>query len=136
MAENDAGERKKRRVRNPETIRERAIKAQEEAAKPGRSEVLRKRTGAVTSRPAKFLVKIFSVPPLRWLAKLVRFIGRFIVPKYFRSSWRELRLVTWPDRTKTRQLTFAVLIFAVAFGALVSVVDYGLDKLFREVLLK
>lgn len=62
-------------------------------------------------------------------------VGRVLIPKYFRESWRELKEVTWPDRKQTAKLTFAVIVFAVAFGAAIAVVDYGLDKLFRQLLL-
>lgn len=62
--------------------------------------------------------------------------GRFLVPKYFRNSWAELREVSWPDRHQTARLTFAVIAFATVFGIAIAIVDYGLDKLFRELLLK
>lgn len=75
---------------------------------------------------------------LRWFFRLrgVRLIGRIIGFSYLRSSWQELKLVTWPTRREGRRLTTAVIIFAVIFGALIAGVDYGLDKLFRQVLLK
>ncbi|HUD05548.1 MAG TPA: preprotein translocase subunit SecE [Candidatus Saccharimonadales bacterium] len=63
-------------------------------------------------------------------------IGRFIVPKYFKESFRELKNITWPTRHTSRQLTFAVIIFSVIFAFLVSVVDYGLGKVFKRVFLK
>jgi len=63
-------------------------------------------------------------------------IGRFLTPKYFSNSWKELRQVSWPDRRQTAKLTFAVIIFAIVFGIIIAIVDYGLDKLFREILLK
>jgi preprotein translocase subunit SecE len=63
-------------------------------------------------------------------------IGRFLLPKYFRNSWQELRKVSWPDRRQTARLTFAVIAFATVFGVAIAIVDYGLDKLFRELLLK
>jgi len=63
-------------------------------------------------------------------------IGRFLVPKYFRYSYKELKEVTWPDRHKTVRLTFAVIAFATVFGIVIAIVDFGLDKLFRELLLK
>lgn len=136
MAQQDAEKQNKRRLRNPETVRERAQKAQAEAGKPGRSQLWRQKAATATSRPAGFIARLFSRPPLSWLVKVFKVLGRIIFPRYFRNSWRELRLVTWPNRRQTRQLTVAVLVFAVVFGALVSLVDYGLDKLFREVLLK
>lgn len=63
-------------------------------------------------------------------------IGRVLVPKYFRNSWVELKQVTWPDRRQTMRLTFAVIVFATIFGIAIAIVDYGLDKLFKELLLK
>lgn len=75
---------------------------------------------------------------VRWFFRLraVRFVGRILGLRFIRSSWQELRLVTWPTRREGRRLTTAVVIFSVVFGALIAVVDYGLDKLFRQVLLK
>ncbi len=61
--------------------------------------------------------------------------GRF-VPKYFREAWAEIRLVTWPNRRETYRLTVAVLIFSVIFSTIVAVLDYGLDKLFKELIIK
>ena len=69
-------------------------------------------------------------------------IGRFlnkkrhIFPLYFRESARELKQVSWPSRKETWKLTLAVFIFAIIFGLLAAVVDFGLDKLFRKVILK
>ena len=74
-----------------------------------------------------------------WRAKFwrpFRFIGRLLVPRYLRNSWRELRLVVWPTRRQTLQLTSAVVMFAIVFGAVVAAFDYGLDKLFKEVILR
>lgn len=75
---------------------------------------------------------------LRWFFRLkpVRFVGRILGLGFFRSSWQELRQVTWPARREGRRLTTAVIIFSVIFGALIAVVDYGLDKLFKQILLK
>jgi len=75
---------------------------------------------------------------LRWFFRLrpVRFIGRILGFTYIRSSWQELKNVTWPTRREGRRLTTAVIIFSVIFGALIAVVDFGLDKLFKQVFLK
>lgn len=74
----------------------------------------------------------------RWFFRLkpIRFIGRILGFGYLASSWRELRKVTWPTWKESRRLTGAVIIFSVIFGALIAAVDYGLDKLFKEILLK
>ncbi len=75
---------------------------------------------------------------LRWFFNLraIRFIGRILGFKYVRDSWRELRTVTWPSLPESLRLTTAVIIFAIVFGLFVTVVDYGLDKVFRQFLLK
>lgn len=120
----DSKQPKKRRLRAPsETVRERANKtltAGEAASKPKR----------VRGVLGKILL------PLRFIGRGLRFIGRFIIPPYIRNSWRELRLVSWPSRKQSRQLTVAVMIFAIVFGVLIYFVDLGLDKLFKQVLLK
>ena len=75
---------------------------------------------------------------LRWFFRLraVRFIGRILGFSYLRGSWQELKNVTWPTRREGRRLTTAVIIFSVIFGALIAIVDFGLDKLFKQVFLK
>ena len=75
---------------------------------------------------------------LRWffMLKPVRFIGRMLGFTYVRYSWRELRQVTWPSFKDSLRLTGAVVLFSVIFGVLIAIVDYGLDKVFRQVLLK
>ncbi|MCA9327509.1 preprotein translocase subunit SecE [Candidatus Saccharibacteria bacterium] len=55
---------------------------------------------------------------------------------YIRDSWRELRKVTWPSFRESLRLTAAVIVFSVIFGAIIAVVDFGLDKVFRQILLK
>jgi preprotein translocase SecE subunit len=59
-----------------------------------------------------------------------------LVPKFLRLSWQEIRLVTWPNASETIRLTSAVFIFAVIFALIVGALDFGLDKLFREVIIK
>jgi len=130
----------KRLVKNPETFRERAIKAAEASDKPNRTDGLKRAGGKVTSPVLKpigrTVGKIFALRPFAIIGKVLRLIGKIILPAYFRQSWQELRLVTWPNWKQSRQLTFAVLVFATIFGALIAIVDYGLDKVFKDVLLK
>ncbi|HET7320128.1 MAG TPA: preprotein translocase subunit SecE [Candidatus Saccharimonadales bacterium] len=135
MADNESAGRAKRRLRNPETVRERALKAQEDAGKPPRRRLVAT-TATNVSKPFRSAARIFRYQPFKFLSKVLRFVGRLVFPRYFRNSWRELRQVNWPNFRQTRQLVTAVLMFAIIFGALVALVDYGLDKLFREVLLK
>ena len=75
---------------------------------------------------------------IRWFFRLraVRFIGRVLGFSYLRGSWQELKEVTWPTRREGLRLTGAVIIFSVIFGGLIAIVDFGLDKLFKQVFLK
>lgn len=127
MAEKKPG-KSKRRLRNPETIREQALKAQTESGTPKRRSLVRSTSKKVFA-PLKLVALVFRFKPLRW-------IGFVLAPPYLRNSWRELRLVTWPDRKQSRQLTTAVIIFSIVFGVLVWLVDTGLDKLFKDVIIK
>jgi len=124
---------KRRVVKNPETFRERAIKAVEASEQPKRNNRVRQAVGRFSGpvfRPiGRGLRTIFGLKP-------VRMLGRVVFPRYFRNSWAELRLVTWPNWRESRQLTFAVLVFAVVFGAAIAGVDWGLDKVFKQLLLK
>jgi preprotein translocase SecE subunit len=75
---------------------------------------------------------------LRWFFRLraIRFIGRILGLSYLRGSWKELKQVTWPTMREGRRLTTAVIIFSIVFGALIALADFGLDKLFKQLLLK
>jgi preprotein translocase SecE subunit len=82
----------------------------------------------------KVVRRTFS--PLRFMLKPLRWIGKHLVPKYFKNSYAELKLVTWTPRKESRQLTTAVILFAIVLGFSVTLVDYGLDKVFKKVVLK
>lgn len=130
----------KRLVKNPETFRERAIKANEISDKPRKFNRLKWLIVKV-SRPiflpiGKFYLKLFQVQPFKFIAKIFYWMGLVVFPRYFRNSLKELKYVTWPNWRQSRQLTFAVLVFAVVFGASIALVDLGLDRLFKNILLK
>ena len=74
---------------------------------------------------------------LRWFfrTKPMRILGRVLGLTYVRSSWQELRQVTWPTKREGRRLTTAVIIFSIVFGALIALTDYGLDKAFKQLFL-
>lgn len=61
--------------------------------------------------------------------------SRSLTPRYIRNAWNELKQVSWPGRRETWRLVFAVFIFAIALGTTIAVLDYGLEKLLREVIL-
>lgn len=57
-------------------------------------------------------------------------------PKFFKLAWQELRQVVWPSRRETIKLTLAVFAFSFVFGIVIALTDYGLDKLFRKLILE
>jgi preprotein translocase SecE subunit len=127
---------KKRRVRKVETVRERNSKAATKAGKSTLFGKLRSKISAFFSNLVRIGKKEIYLPlPDN---KFGRFLNkrRSLMPRYFIESWQELKLVTWPNRKQTWQLTFAVFMFAFIFGALITVADYGLDKIFRAVLVE
>lgn len=122
---------KRRIVKKAETVRQKTEKSA--LPKP------EKKTGVLR------LALQYIAAPFKWIgrqfAKLGRFkpfriLGRILWPTYFRNSWKELRQVTWPTRRETWQLTLAVIIFSIIFGAIIAVVDYGLDKGFKQLIIK
>lgn len=126
----------KRRIKAPPvTVRERA----EQQAK--KSEDKARKKHRVLKQPTAIKPEVKErrdkrLAPVRKVFRPVRWLGRHIIPGYFKSAFRELRLTTWPDRRQSRQFTTAVIIFAVIFGAFVSLLDYGLNALFKEIIVK
>lgn len=122
---------KRRITKKVETVREKADKAIEQSKqqKPRQLQTSQRRLTAPFRATGKGLKRAGKF-------KLFRIVGYIIVPPYFRNSYRELRQVTWPTFKNSLRLTFAVFAFAFVFGVLIAVTDYGLDKLFKQVLLK
>jgi len=135
---------KKRVVKNPETFRERAVKAAESEDKPSKRSKVGGGIGRVIKpifRPfTRFFKWLFNTLPFRIIRRIfrrpMRILGKILYPSFIRSSWHELKLVTWPNWKESRRLTYAVLAFAIVFGAVIAAVDLGLDKIFRNILLK
>src|SRR5437868_10331118 len=123
----------KRRVKNPETFRERALKAGEAAGKSKTTGPGKRALTAVFRPIGKLLKAFFTLPPFRFLGKILRPLGKILFLGQLKDSWAELRQVTWPTWGQSYQLTFAVLIFAIVFGAAIAGVDYVLDKAFRHI---
>ena len=55
-----------------------------------------------------------------------------LVPKFIVEAFREVRQVTWPNRSETTRLTIAVFVFAVIFASFVGLLDYGLGEVFKK----
>lgn len=125
----------KRILKKPETVRQRAEKAGVDK-KPRRI----KQARTTAAKPFKVVARTgrreyyLPLPD----TKVGRFMNkkRHLIPSYFRLSWIELKQVKWPGRKETAKLTLAVFMFAFFLGILVTTVDYGLDKLFKQVILK
>jgi preprotein translocase SecE subunit len=129
----DSSSRRKRQLKPaPTTVRQQSEEALTKSGQPSK----RQKVGRAASKPFRLLAVLGR--PFRWLGKfrLFRWIGYIFAPPYVRNSLKELRLVTWPTRKQSRQLTFAVIVFSLIFGLLAAITDYGLDKLFRGVILK
>lgn len=88
---------------------------------------------AVAVKPLNPLLKPFKTRPARFIGRILK---KLLLINYFISSARELRQVKWPNRRETFRLTAAVFIFSIIFGLLVSLSDFGLDKLFHKILLR
>ena len=109
------------------------------ASKKPKTRRLKKGASSVVT-PTKRLIqkgkKEYNIPlPDNKTGRFLQKRGRF-TPKYFRESWKQLKQVTWPDRPTTFRLTVAVLLFAIVFGLVIAIVDYGLDKIFRKLILE
>lgn len=123
----------KRRIRKIETVREQTAKTAEKADTPRKGHAI---WHGFTS-PVRMVGRGFrKLGTFLGKYKVMRIIGRILLPMYFRNSWKELRQVTWLKWRQSRQLTVAVIIFAIIFGIVVALLDFGLDKLFKEVLVK
>lgn len=131
-------EKKKKAIRKTESIRERAAKSSRLRA--GR--IRRLKGGAGRLRiPVKRVWQAGHKPYHAIPQKETGFWGfmtktRRFTPMYLINSWRELKQVTWPDRRTTWKLVLAVFIFAVFFGLVIALVDFGLDKIFKQLLLR
>lgn len=128
--------RRKPRVRKAAlSVRE---KIESEAKREERKPKQRSRLVGVVTIPLRSLWRILKpiLRPLAPVGRLLLKILRWLVPRYFVNSWRELKLVTWPNRRETWRLTGAVVVFSIVFGAMVWVVDLGLDQLFKRFILR
>ena len=127
--ENAKLETPKRRLRTQPTLREKTERVSDTRSKPS-SKVKQKLTSPFHALGRGF-AKVWrskALAPLRW-------IGRIVVPRYFRNAFGELKLVQWPKARLVWRLTGAVLLFGLIMGLAVAGLDWAFEKLFREVLL-
>ena len=135
MADEKQASKAPRKRKSPTTVREHAEKqAEKRVVKPKklRGKIHRplsvlRQAGAKEFNPVKAPEK----KGVRHLNKRVRF-----VPKFVRESWAELKKVTWPTKSVAWRLTLAVFIFATVFTIFIQVVDYGFNKVVKEIILR
>lgn len=127
----EANNKKRRIIRQAETVREKAEKKTQGDGTPKKRGIIR-------------TAFYYLFTPLRILGKALasleryrpfRIIGLILVPPYFRNSFRELKDVTWPNTRDSIRLTFAVLMFAIFLTLIVTAADFVLDKIFKRLLL-
>jgi len=152
---------KKRRLRAPApTVREKAAQSVEAATNPKTTNASRVKKAAKTTgrpfaklarwiaAPLKFVGKklakpakvVFDRQPFRFIWKVIKWIAKILsiilFIRFVASAFKEVKEVTWPNLKQTTRLTWAVLVFGVVFAAFIAVIDYGLDKLFKAIILK
>ncbi len=126
----------KKITKKSSSMRESAQKSREDATKTKRI----RRAATAAAKPVgkvrQAIKQEFHVIPqkqggfLGFLSK-----SRRLTPRYISDSLKELKFVTWPGRKETWKLVFAVFLFAIVLGLFISVLDFGLEKLLREVIL-
>lgn len=127
--------KKKRQLRKVETVREKAEKPAK-APKVRRLHSAKERLGKPLGKAAAVGRKEYYLPLPE--NKVGRFLNkkRSLIPAYFRNSFAELKQVDWPGFGTIMRLSLAVFLFAFFFGLVVAIADFGLDKLFKELIIK
>lgn len=128
-------EKKDKNQKKPKvSIRERNRKAAESKEKPKRIRKAAVQAKKPVSGAAKVLTKEFHILPRKNEAGFFT-RSRNVTPKYFSDSAQELKLVTWPGRRETWKLVFAVFAFALTLGIFIALLDFGISKVFRDIIL-
>lgn len=58
----------------------------------------------------------------------------FVIGRYFKGAWTELRQVRWPNRRASWGLTLAVILFTGFFFILIVLLDAAFKQLFNVIL--
>lgn len=62
-----------------------------------------------------------------------KLVAPFVAIKnYFVGSWRELRMVRWPNRKQTWAMTLAVILFSLGLGLLIFLLDALFTLVFKK----
>lgn len=123
-------------TKKKESMRESAAKSRQQSEKPRRV----RQAAGVAKRPVSSFSKALTSEYHLFRNDESEEAGFFsksrkITPNYLRNAWNELRQVTWPGRKETWRLVMAVFIFAILLGAVIAILDFGLEKIMREIIL-
>jgi preprotein translocase SecE subunit len=120
-----------------ETVRERANKSTKKAANTPRIRKIASSANKTRGKVGAVLTKEFT-PIKTGESKVGKYLGKKkrVTPMYFVESFKELRKVSWPSRKTVAKLTIAVFLFSFFMATMVKALDYGFDKLFKNVILK
>ncbi len=123
--------------RRKESVRERAEKVSARSSLEPR----RRRVASAAAKPVRGAHRVLKrqFHPIKLPNNKV---GRHLtksrswVPGFLGGAWQELKKVTWLKPKQALSLSFAVVLFSTVIAGFVRALDYGLEKLFREVFLK
>lgn len=127
----------RRKIKEPETIRQKAEKESAKRVKPSKRSKFVKRIHRPFSTLKRVGSKEFNpikAPDKRGLHHLNKKIP--YVPKFLKNSWAELKKVTWPSFSVAMKLTLAVIVFSIIFAIFVQILDYIFNKLVKEIILR
>lgn len=120
-----------------ETVRERANKSSKKAENTPRIRKLASSANKTRGKLSAVLNKEYT-PIKTGNSKAGTYLNKSkrLTPMYFVESFQELRKVSWPSRKTVAKLTAAVFLFSFFMASMVKALDYGFDKLFKNVILK
>jgi preprotein translocase SecE subunit len=126
-----------RKVKNPESFRDRATKASvPKNSRIGKLKNIKRVFTPITAAFRRAHAQANNSKFLRPLRKPLKILGKILLINYITDSFNELKQVTWPSFKQSRKLTVAVLGFAIVFGTVIASVDWVLGKLAKDLLLK
>ncbi len=134
MADKDKKKSEIKTTKAKASMRESALKSRDKAAKPKRVRKAANAAVVPVGLAHKMLTSERHVIP-RNNPNSFWHKNRSITPRYFANAFAELRQVTWPKGKETWRLVLAVFIFAISIGLFIALLDFGLEKVFREVIL-